>query len=912
MNKSKRKWSPLRSKIKNLRQYLAAISLVISVITTVIVIVFFNVQIQHFITAENKSAAEKALGQSSYMLEKDLNSASNVLQNIQNNEVILSGIDGINDFEGSAADRYEASQQLRRYLFQLSQGHHIIEDIIIVTPKNQVSASGFSASYALNGIQMHENLDPNHLYAFSEFLRDTNLEGKFSIPDPAFQNSYLTNKIFFASNIQDSDKRMRGVALILVNPDKLTNYFLTKERYQIIYGDHMTLYAGSEFQYPDDTNLLEDTNYLKFADNEYFIRSLSLYQLKLIYQVDTNNYLNLKNILLFLGIACFIIYQFAYFLSQRISNAVIEPIHELLDWMDNQKASVEKFAINYSKKSSSFSLIERLMGYFLLTIILPVILISTLYYSQTTNAVTEEMQQIIYMQHQSKSAILNQEMDRIKKVLAAFSSEFGVTSFTALRNIDEASLSEFRSAYLSPFNNESISVYSNDGELLVSSGKRIKESIELSEFVSETNSSRFMYNVGMDSSAARMLSIALPIFQSHSAEERLGFVVVHVKADFFNSLPMIEGIENEYVVIDDRFKWEINASKIDVLDEEAQKVSLDRFRSSLNLSDWEYMSVLNQASIKDEITNIFLSHSYILFVLSLLLAVVSYLLSKSVMKPFNMLIQSYHFNQSEGEIASSRSFFMEVDEIERLKRNFEEGLLKLNDLADEKQAIQEQYLLETFKKREIQLFAIQNQVNPHFLYNALENLLYLVESKETERALTMISSLSKFFQFVTNRRELILPLWKELEFTENYLQIMRERFQNFIVVMNIDPVVLGYDVLKLMLQPLVENVIHHGVSQTERIVEIRITVTQTDKSIILEIADDADGMEEAKLKSIQENLRASTFNRSGLYNVYDRLDLYYQGQFEFLISSTKNLGTHVKIEIPKKVKHDNLALEIRG
>lgn len=912
MKNSKLKRNLPQSKIKNLRQYLALLSLIISVVSTVIIVFFFYVQIQHFMTEENKEAAKQTLVQSTDILEKDLNNASNILLNIENNEVILSSLEQLKNFDRSAMDRYEASQQLRNYLFKLSQGHHIIEDIIVITPESQFSASGFSGSYALNGVQMSENSDSSHLYTVTDFLEDTNLSEEISGKEFGSVGPYLNNKFFFAANIQDSDKRIRGVALILINPDELTKYLLTQERYRIVLDEQAILYEGKEFEFSADPTLLQEADYIKLANNEYFSQSLVPNQLKVIYQVDANDYLNFKQTLLLLVLASFIIYQFAYFLSRRISNTVIEPIHELLHWMDNQKASSEKFKINYSGRSSSFSFVEKLMGYFLLTIIFPVILVSTLYYSQTTHAVTEEMRQIIHMQHQSKAEILNQEMDRLKKVLALFSSEFGVTSFTSLRNIDEASLNDFKNTYLSPFNNETVSVYSNDGELLVSSGKHTKQSIDMSEFVSEANGSRFLYSVGVDMRAERMLSIALPIFRSYDPDENLGVVVVNVKADFFNSLPIIEGIDNEYVVIDDKFKWEMNASKIDLIDKGSQEDNEDQFRSSLNLSNWEYISVLNQASLETEIRNIFLSHSYMLFLLTLMLAVVSYLLTKSVMKPFNMLIHSYHPGQSERWKAQSIGSFMEVDEIERLKRNFEEGLLKLNDLADEKQTIQEQFLLESFKKREIQLFAIQNQVNPHFLYNALENLLYLVESEETERALVMISSLSRFFQFVTNRREMIIPLWKELDFTQNYLQIMRERFQNFTVVTDVDPAVVNYEVLKLMLQPLVENIIHHGVSETEKLVEIRITVSQTDHTIILEVADDAEGMEEEQLRSIQEDLKASTFNRSGLYNVYDRLDLYYHGQFTFSITSKKNRGTRVTIEIPKQINKDSTAMDIQN
>ena len=243
-----------------------------------------------------------------------------------------------------------------------------------------------------------------------------------------------------------------------------------------------------------------------------------------------------------------------------------------------------------------------------------------------------------------------------------------------------------------------------------------------------------------------------------------------------------------------------------------------------------------------------------------------------------------------------------IDEVEKLRQNFTRGLERLNALVDEKQELQEHYLNERYKKREIQLFALQDQVNPHFLYNALENLLYLVEAEETDRALAMVSSLSRFFQFVTNRKELMIPVSKEIAFTKNYLEIMQERFNNFSVSWDIDDTVLDEKVMKLILQPLVENVIHHNVSLTDSLVQITISIKKQDEMICFTVMDDGIGIEESKLQEIKAELLASSYNKSGLYNVHDRINLYYGSQSNFSIDSEVHEGTTVTICIPAKNK----------
>lgn len=898
------------AKIKNLRQYLAVLSLLISLLSTAIIVVFFYVRINHYITLQNQKAAQQTLAQSTNILKRDLDRATGLLDAIQSNEGILSRLAVLENYNLPANERYSVSHELRSYLFKIAQDNHVIEDIIIITPRAQYSASGNSASYALNGRELNQDNDSSYLYTLSTFQENTRLMVGQRERMHGNSNPYLDNKFFFAANIRNSSNETKGVAIILINLDELTKYLLAREQYLIIHDTSGTLYGGAAFHSMNQHAFLGDEPHLKLAGQEYFVNSLYPYQLRMVYQLPTDNQLNLIQIVLLLLVAAVVIYHMAYYFSRRVSNAVIRPIHELLDWMGSQKEVEGGFQLKPVPKPNPFSFREKLMGYFLVTILLPVMLISGLYYFQASRMVMAEMKEIMETEHLSKVGMLNQEMDRLKKVLAVFSSDFDVITAGALKYIDKTSLNDFRTTYLAPGRDESIAIYSNEGELLVSSGKNILPDIEKTDFMREKSDSRFLYNLGANRKGDMRLSIALPIAQHNNHQEQLGLIVVNVNAGYFNNLPLVEGMDEEYILLKGKYQWRINESRFDVLAEAGSLPEENRFQSALTFSDWSYISVLDQSNLQSQIANIFLSNSYLLFILTVIIVAISYLLTKSVVKPFNTLIESSEMGTLHGEEKSNPSFLMEVDEIEQLKDNFSKGLVKLNELADEKQRIQEEYLLETFKKREIQLFAIQNQVNPHFLYNALENLLYLVEAEETDRALVMISSLSRFFHFVTNRREMMIPLEREMEFTYNYLRIMRERFQNFKVICDVDDSLRHVCMLKLMLQPLVENVIHHGVSHTEDLVHIWISIQQEGEYLTLEVRDDARGITPERLEQIQQDLQASSYNRSGLYNVYDRLELYYREQFTFTITSQLNKGTSVKIRIPMKTDSKDALLEM--
>ena len=232
-------------------------------------------------------------------------------------------------------------------------------------------------------------------------------------------------------------------------------------------------------------------------------------------------------------------------------------------------------------------------------------------------------------------------------------------------------------------------------------------------------------------------------------------------------------------------------------------------------------------------------------------------------------------------------------EVEDLSKSFNKMMARIRELAN-------RILIEENNKRESELKALQNQINPHFLYNTLDSIVYLIDSDEKEKASEMIIALSKFFRISISKGKNIIPLYKEVEHVTNYLLIQKIRFgKQFEYTIDVDPKLNNIPVIKLILQPIVENSIVHGFNELEYVGRIDITGRIENDLIRFDIKDNGYGILPEKVEAIYESFKDdSTQEGVGFKNVYQRLRLYYGPRADIKIISDLDIGTDVVIFIP--------------
>ena len=209
---------------------------------------------------------------------------------------------------------------------------------------------------------------------------------------------------------------------------------------------------------------------------------------------------------------------------------------------------------------------------------------------------------------------------------------------------------------------------------------------------------------------------------------------------------------------------------------------------------------------------------------------------------------------------------------------------------------QEQILL-----RETELALIQAQINPHFLYNTLDAIVWLIESGKNEQAETMVTSLSFYFRsFLSDGRD-IVAVAEETKHVRSYLEIQQVRYRDIMEYeIDIDPVIAKCKLPKLTLQPLVENAIYHGLKPKRGKGNITVTGRREGDIVILEVKDTGAGMDEETLTSLLTKIRNEDTTSFGLVSAYKRLKLLYGDEVDFDIVSKAGEGTTIAIRFPGK------------
>lgn len=238
----------------------------------------------------------------------------------------------------------------------------------------------------------------------------------------------------------------------------------------------------------------------------------------------------------------------------------------------------------------------------------------------------------------------------------------------------------------------------------------------------------------------------------------------------------------------------------------------------------------------------------------------------------------------------------EIEEIEEL----DEGI---NKMARKISALLENVRQEKKMQHLTELQLIQAQVNPHFLYNTLDTIVWLIEGGMTDDAVEMISSLSIFFRTSLSKGNDIIPLSEEERHTLSYLEIQQYRYRDILEFeINIPKELSGIPVPKLSIQPLAENALYHGIKNRRGKGKILIEGREEEDALVLTVSDNGQGMTPERLHEVQEAIRIGERAGFGLAAVAERIALYYGPGYGMKIFSEEGKGTTVEIRLGKNIQ----------
>lgn len=288
------------------------------------------------------------------------------------------------------------------------------------------------------------------------------------------------------------------------------------------------------------------------------------------------------------------------------------------------------------------------------------------------------------------------------------------------------------------------------------------------------------------------------------------------------------------------------------------------------------------------------------FVVLIICLILYYIISIAISRPVIHLKQ----NVEKIQIIDPESLLPVTGSIEIrvIAKSINEMLIRIRDLI---------HNLENEMKatREAELRALYSQINPHFLYNTLDSIMQLYEMNENEKASKMIKDLSEFYRIGVSKGSSYITLGEEIKHTECYLSILQNRFEDFYYDIDIPDTCNAIIVPKLILQPLVENSLIHGLRPYRKDGHITIKAFFSNSTVYLTVEDNGCGMEETYISKLYHEMdvpatvskKAATY---GLKNVNDRLKLFYGSKFHLIIHSQPDKGTKIIIPLKEVMSND--------
>ncbi|WP_029504897.1 cache domain-containing sensor histidine kinase [Lachnoclostridium phytofermentans] len=309
---------------------------------------------------------------------------------------------------------------------------------------------------------------------------------------------------------------------------------------------------------------------------------------------------------------------------------------------------------------------------------------------------------------------------------------------------------------------------------------------------------------------------------------------------------------------------------------------------------WTAVGVANVSELFEQRTQtqkLYLISTVIILLIAMLLSI---LIARAITRPIKKLrdsmkeVEKGNFHEKVDTYGS--------DEIANLGKSYNIMIQTVEELLETQVKDQEQ-------KRKSELRALQAQINPHFLYNTLDSIVWMAEEGKNQEVVTMTASLAKLFrQSISNEAEEV-TLRQEIDYVRNYLIIQKMRYKEQLNYdIQVPESILNYFVIKLVLQPLVENALYHGVKYKEGGGTILVDGYETESTVVLQVIDDGIGMDVEELSHIFEKRKSTQkTNRVAVRNIHNRIQLHYGKEFGLNFESRKGYGTKVKVILPKRM-----------
>ncbi len=332
-------------------------------------------------------------------------------------------------------------------------------------------------------------------------------------------------------------------------------------------------------------------------------------------------------------------------------------------------------------------------------------------------------------------------------------------------------------------------------------------------------------------------------------------------------------------------------SKEDIYTETVNGMQRTVMVNTISYTGWKLVCVMPQSIFANQMMDVKQFVLLLILLMAMMLAFVNRVVSVRISSPIMKLNNSVtkYEEGKEGTIFIGGSL-----EIRHLGKSIQKSYRQ-------NAALMQKVVWEQNERRKSELDVLQSQINPHFLYNTLDSITWMIEGERNDEAAFMISQLAKLFRISLSQGHTIIRIKEELQHAKSYMNIQQTRYKNkFSITFDIAPEILEDCVVKLILQPILENAIHYGVQEMDDMGEIHVRGIRQHGEIILSVTDNGMGIPEDEIEFLLTDTQRVHKKGSGvgLVNVNNRIKILFGEKYGLQIESEPDVGTTVSIRIP--------------
>lgn len=578
---------------------------------------------------------------------------------------------------------------------------------------------------------------------------------------------------------------------------------------------------------------------------------------------------------------------------------------------------------NYIKNFKMNSLFWRTFIVMSLLLIVPFVSLSIIFYARQFNTMRNEITSENAVLLSSAGSIVDDTLNECDMMSSYIATNENAQLFT-LNGIDtEAFTSLINLANTLPIIYQyidSIYVYAEDIDCVYVNGIRnptssITDNNWLSDYRKISNQKGSFVLRNKNDTYPSLITIIKPIYV---ADEKKGAVVMNINSQtlYYSLLSkrykrdgqefFLIDSQNQIILSKDISNFKKNISDIGFTDidfysqdpSDTYTMNGENYvvlRSDSSLNKYTYISMYSMSPYEENLsqakTQLFIvSLSLLLFGFAL-----AYVASANSYTPFREIITYLDNTSSSADNIAPR----DQNELRYIINSIK---LHIDDKTKMEEILKER--MNMLKKAQYDM--LQTQINPHFLYNTLETINWMAYdmSGDAENPVsTALVNLAGFFRNTISSSGYLISISEEIQYTTDYLSILQLRYGDlFDIKWNIDESILSFKIIKICLQPVIENAVYHGFKPKNTKGTLTISGELDDTNIVFTMSDDGAGMDTDTLSSLNTLLHESVYNDSGshigLANVNKRIKIIFGEAYGLSVDSRKNVGTTVKITIP--------------